>query len=82
MHRDPLERWPGSLLFERCRPLPQSQVLSHEVGSLSTHRPDHPGAERDEEYENTEHRSQFGVPARCSQVEQKAGRSLISHADG
>ncbi len=50
-----IEPWPGSLLFERCHLLPQSQVFNHEVGSPPTHRPDRPGAERDEEYENMEH---------------------------
>ncbi len=50
-----IERWPGSLLFERCHLLPQSQVFNHEVGSPPTHRPDRPGTERDDEYENMEH---------------------------
>ena len=50
-----IERWPGSLPFERCHLLPQSQVFDHEVGSPPTHHPDRTGAERDEEYENMEH---------------------------
>ena len=50
-----MERWPGSLLFERCNLLPQSQVFNHEVGSAPTHRPDRPGAEGDEKDESAEH---------------------------
>ncbi len=50
-----VERWPGALLLERRHLLPQSKVFNYEVGAPPTHRPQRPGAEGDEEYENTEH---------------------------
>ena len=50
-----IERRPGPFLVERCHLLPQNEVFNHEVGAPPTHRADRTGAERDEEYENTEH---------------------------
>ncbi len=86
----PCHRAVGSLLFERCHLLPQSQVFNHEVGSPQTHRTDRTGAERDEEYENMEHSGGVWLfrpvissrrsppPAGVTAVR----KSLISNVDG
>ena len=60
-----LERWPGALLLQRRKLLPQGQVFNHEVGAAPTHRPDRTGAERDEEDEDTEHGGEMWSSTFC-----------------
>ena len=43
------------LFLQRSHLLSQSQVFDDKVRSAPAHRPDRARAERDEEYENTEH---------------------------
>ena len=58
---------------------PDFRVRGRLVGARA---PERAHAERDEEDENTEHGRSLTFQLDNLQVEQKAGRSLISHADG
>ena len=52
---DVLERHTRTIFLQRRHLLPQSEVLDHKIGAPPTYRSQRTGADRDEEYKNTEH---------------------------